>query len=112
MVICQSFPPPKFPSIRYMVYIVFASHSVCIYCSDGAPMTTQFEQDRTALHSKPYVLLKIHVKFCFILELFYGGYWSGKSLVKARDTYSLATVAITLVFNFSSDRLALQCHVL
>ena len=31
--------------------------------------------------------------------------------VKARDTYSLATVAITLLFNISSDRLAQYCHV-
>ena len=46
-----------------------------------------------------------------VLELFYGGYWRGIDFVKSRNTYSLATIAVTIVFNVSSNRLVLSCHV-
>ena len=95
---------------------IFTEIGVCIirvflYHSDRPPMTGRFEQDRTALYSEPKRSDMGEYECVIALELFYGGYWKGINFVKSRNTYSLATVAVTVVFNVSSNRLVLPCHV-
>ena len=98
----------KVPSKLLSARNLFAN--TFMYSDASPPAPSQFEEDSTSLYSECIIIALVSILVlnpcvCIILELYYGGYWKGRSSsFKSRNTNSLATIAVTLMFNISSDK--------